>query len=231
MDPTHTRSAVLLDPHPLWIDAVERLLATIDVTVVGRATAADGALRLVEELKPDLFVFEIGAPDGDLEGAAWVRVVREEAPDVRLVVLSAREDPRAIEVALSAGADAYVVKTARGDDLVLAVRQVFDRSVYLGGATRRLAGLASPGPGDSNGHRSSRKGTSVLTKRELQILSLVAEGHSNADLARMLWVAEQTVKFHLSNIYRKLGVSNRTEASRWAQTHDVLVPRNEEPPD
>jgi DNA-binding CsgD family transcriptional regulator len=61
-----------------------------------------------------------------------------------------------------------------------------------------------------------------LTRRELEILKLVAEGLSNAELARMLWVTEQTVKFHLSNIYRKLNVSNRTEASRWAQLHDLL---------
>ena len=61
-----------------------------------------------------------------------------------------------------------------------------------------------------------------LTRRELEILKLVAEGHSNANLARMLWVTEQTVKFHLSNVYRKLEVTNRTEASRWAQVHGLL---------
>jgi DNA-binding CsgD family transcriptional regulator len=61
-----------------------------------------------------------------------------------------------------------------------------------------------------------------LTRREYEILQLVAEGHSNAQLARMLWVTEQTVKFHLSNIYRKLDVANRTEASRWAQVHGLL---------
>ena len=68
-----------------------------------------------------------------------------------------------------------------------------------------------------------------LTKRELEILQLVAEGHSNSQLARMLWVTEQTVKFHLSNIYRKLDVGNRTEASRWAQLNGLLAnPREEE---
>ena len=61
-----------------------------------------------------------------------------------------------------------------------------------------------------------------LTRRELEILQLVAEGDSNAQLAKMLWITEQTVKFHLSNIYRKLGVSNRTEAARWAQLHGLL---------
>jgi DNA-binding CsgD family transcriptional regulator len=66
-----------------------------------------------------------------------------------------------------------------------------------------------------------------LTKRELEILRLVSEGHSNSQLAKMLWVTEQTVKFHLSNIYRKLDVANRTEASRWAQVHGVITSRRE----
>jgi DNA-binding CsgD family transcriptional regulator len=68
----------------------------------------------------------------------------------------------------------------------------------------------------------ARAASHDLTRRELEILCLVAEGHSNSQLARMLWVTEQTVKFHLSNIYRKLGVANRTEASRWAQLNGLL---------
>ena len=70
----------------------------------------------------------------------------------------------------------------------------------------------------------SHSAVELLTKREREILQLVAEGHSNSQLARMLWVTEQTVKFHLSNIYRKLDVANRTEASRWAQLHGLLEP-------
>ena len=69
---------------------------------------------------------------------------------------------------------------------------------------------------------AEERGRFGLTRRELEILQLVAEGDSNAQLAKMLWITEQTVKFHLSNIYRKLGVSNRTEAARWAQLHGLL---------
>ena len=81
-------------------------------------------------------------------------------------------------------------------------------------ATPRRSLRRSPGGAAASRHS--------LTRRELEILQLVAEGHSNSQLARMLWVTEQTVKFHLSNIYRKLSVSNRTEASRWAQFHGLL---------
>jgi DNA-binding CsgD family transcriptional regulator len=95
------------------------------------------------------------------------------------------------------------------------VRQAFDHSVFIAGA----APAPTPTPAGAP-VRVERPGG--LTRRELEILRLVAEGHSNAQLARMLWVTEQTVKFHLSNIYRKLDVANRTEASRWAQRNGLL---------
>jgi DNA-binding NarL/FixJ family response regulator len=131
-------------------------------------------------------------------------------PALRAVVLSAHHDTRYIDGALAAGAAAYVVKTAHPDDVASAVRQAFDHSVYFADSD------AAPG----TSVREDRPGG--LTRRELEILTLVAEGHSNAQLAKMLWVTEQTVKFHLSNVYRKLHVSNRTEASRWAQLNGLL---------
>ena len=106
-----------------------------------------------------------------------------------------------------------MIKTAHPDDLASAIRQAFEHSVYLAGARPVHTAAPKPQPGDDS------RG---LTRRELEILQLVAEGHSNAQLAKMLWVTEQTVKFHLSNIYRKLDVANRTEASRWAQVRGLL---------
>jgi DNA-binding NarL/FixJ family response regulator len=130
-------------------------------------------------------------------------------------VLSAHHDTGHIDAALAAGASAYVLKTAHPDDVASAVRQAFDHSVFMSGAFPTAPARAAT--------ESARRGTpGGLTRRELEILKLVAEGHSNAALARMLWVTEQTVKFHLSNIYRKLDVSNRTEASRWAQLNGLL---------
>src|SRR5581483_10537725 len=117
-----------------------------------------------------------------------------------------------IASAISLGAVAYIVKKAQPDDLVVAVRQVFEQSVYLPGLVEPGQTVVVEKPIDN----------SELTRRELEILQLVSEGMSNAQLARMLWVTEQTVKFHLSNIYRKLGVANRTEASRWAQLNGLL---------
>jgi DNA-binding NarL/FixJ family response regulator len=202
---------VLLDPYPAWLDAVERVLQTVDVNVVGKATTTEDALELIDAERPDLFVAEI-AIEGSAEGIECLRRARALQPTLLPVVLSALDDSESIEAALAAGAVAYVVKSAQAGDVASAIRQSFERSIFLSGGPDAPARLTPDEAQDSLD----------LTRRELEILRLVAEGHSNAELAKKLWITEQTVKFHLSNIYRKLDVSNRTEASRWAHVHGVL---------
>jgi two-component system response regulator NreC len=214
---TSEQSGVICDTHPMWIDAVEQVLRRIGIHVVGKTTSTDEAVSLVERHRPDLLITELEGDAGDRSGLALVDRARAIVPDVRAIVLSMHHEAHVIDAALATGAAAYVVKTAHPEDLASAVRQAFSHSVYLAGRPA-VAPTPAPEPApvdDSPG----------LTRRELEILRLVAEGHSNAQLGRMLWVTEQTVKFHLSNIYRKLDVANRTEASRWAQVHGLLDSR------
>jgi DNA-binding NarL/FixJ family response regulator len=207
------RSAVILDVQPLWLDALVEVLEAVHVKVVAKATRPERALEILQERCPDLFVTELELARGGMDGVTCIRRAREISTDVRIIVLSGRRDRDAIEQGISAGAAAYVVKTAHPGDIAAAVRQAFDHSIFLAGIGSTKRKMV----------RDVRPEIDVgLTKRELEILRLVAEGHSNGHLARMLWVTEQTVKFHLSNIYRKLDVGNRTEASRWAQRHGVL---------
>jgi DNA-binding NarL/FixJ family response regulator len=210
------RTALLVDEHPLWLDAVARVLASIDVDVVGATSSPGDALALLGEHSPGLVSIGLDGHGGGADALTFLERVRELRPEARAVVLSAHRDEARIEAALAAGAVAYVVKTVQAEDLAFAMRQAFTHSVYVASARPparlwpgRLGGAAPVG----------------VTRREAEILRLVAEGHSNADVARTLWIAEQTVKFHLSNIYRKLNVSNRTEASRWAQLHGLLAAR------
>jgi DNA-binding NarL/FixJ family response regulator len=199
----------------MWLDAVEQVLRRIAIHVVGKTTSTSEALSMVENHRPDILITELEGHSGDFSGLVLIERARAAAPSVRPIVLSMHQDSRIIDAALVAGAAAYVVKTAHPEDLASAVRQAFSHSVYLAG---RPAVVPVPAPEKPTVDDKSQG----LTRRELEILRLVAEGHSNAQLARMLWVTEQTVKFHLSNIYRKLDVANRTEASRWAQLHGLL---------
>ena len=205
------RTAVVVDEQPLWLEAMEQLLVRMGMTVVGKATEAQEALDLVDELQPDVLVLDMSVGSGD-EALACLRKARSAQRDLKVVALGDEAEPHDVEAAFDAGATVYCTRTAAPDDFASAVRQAFDRSIYVAFGSRSTP-VTAPAPAAD---------TAELTRRELEILQLVAEGHSNSQLAKMLWVTEQTVKFHLSNIYRKLDVANRTEASRWAQLHGLL---------
>jgi DNA-binding NarL/FixJ family response regulator len=208
------KTAVILDRHPLWLEALESLLARVGVTVLGKTTSPSEALALIEETRPSVFITEYDSIEGSDDGLGTLRRATATNPAIHSVVLSTENDQGQIEAAFAAGASVYCVKTAEPDDLASAIRQAFNSSIYYATSRAQTADeVPTPSPElESPG----------LTRREVEILRLVAEGYSNSQLAKMLWVTEQTVKFHLSNIYRKLDVANRTEASRWAQLHGLL---------
>jgi DNA-binding NarL/FixJ family response regulator len=197
-----------MDPQPLWLAAVVPILSDAGVVVMATATTPEAALAALAEHTPELFVVEpaVGGQELLLEARALL-------PELRIVAIGASGDPEDVDEALAAGAVAYVIKTAQPADIRTGVRQAFSSSIFL--PSPRRAAPPPQQPETVNGE--------ALTRREIEILKLAAEGPSNAELARKLWVTEQTVKFHLSNIYRKLGVSNRTEASRWAQVNGLLA--------
>ena len=207
------RSAVLLDTQPLMLEIVERVLDSIDVTTLAKHTTPDGALEAIRTQQPDVFIVELPGGDGDAVALESIREARTLVPGIKPIVLAITSDARTVEAAFDAGAVAAVSRTSQREDFALAVRQAFEPSIYLAHAFVTSPARAQPDPRGPGGE---------LTKREREILQLVAEGYSNGRVARLLWVTEQTVKFHLSNIYRKLEVGNRTEASRWAQRNGLL---------
>jgi DNA-binding NarL/FixJ family response regulator len=207
------RTGILLDPSRLWSDALESILPRIGIEVRGKATSADEALTLIGLHTPDVLIVDLPDRDGDLSERAFFEQARRRAPLIRIIALSASSEPARISRALSAGASAYVTKRAAAEDFATAVRQSFERSVFL------------PRDADEPDERSRAEEKAKLTLRESEILRLVAEGKPNPRIARDLWITPQTVKYHVSNIYRKLGVANRTEASRWAHQHGLLEAR------
>lgn len=208
------QTAVLYDPSPLFLEALEQLLSRMGVDVLAKTTSTKRAVAILADRQPTLFVGEVECLDGN-EGPDGIDLLREakrRLPSLKMVVLSAHADPERIEAAFDAGAAAFVLKSAYPEDVASAIRQAFKHSVYYPGSV----------PTSGQAKRTDSQDLRGLTPRELEILRLVSEGYSNQELAKMLWVTEQTVKFHLSNTYRKLNVSNRTEAARWAQLHGVL---------
>ncbi len=206
------RTAVLLDQHPLWLNALERILAHAGVSPVAKSTTTTSALAALDEHRPDLFVLDVDMNGCMPDGLTCLRNALARQPALKAVVVSATDDPELIEASLTGGAVAYVLKRAEPEDLATAIRQVFYRRSTWPAPVRH----EHPERG------GERRGRPDSSGRE--ILQLVSDGRSNREVAKMLWVTDQTVKFHLANIYRKLDVTNRTQASRWAHAHGLVRP-------
>jgi DNA-binding NarL/FixJ family response regulator len=205
-------STLILDRQPLWLSALQQVLERTGFADVVSTTSEAEALQLLRQHEPSALLFE---PEALVSSAErFLEAVLKQRPGLKVVVVSDSDDPERIGECLRGGASAYVLKRAHARDISMAVRQVFNPSVHLAPPARPATQVAAPVPRDDS---------AGLTRREKEILGLVADGSSNGAVARKLWVTEQTVKFHLSNIYRKLGVSNRTAASRWAHEHGVQV--------
>jgi two-component system, NarL family, response regulator LiaR len=198
---------LVADDHRLMLEAIRSALEAADfIEVVGETQSGAQVVPLVHQLNPDVVLLDIRMPG--MDGLAVLDLMCKRHPDVKVVLLSGVDDPHVIHAGLARGASAFVAKTVDPGDLASVIRQAADGSVY------QMNGPA--GSGESFAAKESG-----LSERELTILRALGKGLSNKQIARELWVAEQTVKFHLTNIYRKLDVANRTEAARYAYRHGL----------
>jgi DNA-binding NarL/FixJ family response regulator len=202
---------LIADDHPLMIAGIRRALErTEEIEIVGEARSGAEVLRSVERRRPQLVLMDLRMPGGS--GFECIQKIREGWPEVKVVVLSADEDRGSIDGALSAGASAYIVKTVNPTDIASVLRQTASGDVFHAVARGQGGVGASEVPEGP-----------VLTERERTILDAVASGRTTAEISRELWVSEHTVKFHLTNIYRKLGVSNRAGAVRYALQNGLVA--------
>lgn len=193
---------VVADDHELMRAALRLLLTpAAGLDVVGEAAGGADVLPLVVASDPDVVVLDLHMPG--LDALQCVEQLATNHPGVRVVVLSAVDDRDTIEAALRRGAAAYILKSIDPLDLAAAIRQAVEGSVF------------QPGPllADSRPRAAQAAG---LSEKEAQVLAELSKGRSNREIAETLWLSEQTIKFHLRKIYRKLGVANRTEALRLA---------------
>ena len=199
---------LLADDHRLILDSVRSALEESgEFEVVGEAMTGNQVLALVKRTNPDVVVLDIRMPG--MDGLVCLDQIKKRHPEIKVIVLSASTDQKLIENVLKRGASAYIVKSVNPIDLPSAIRQSLEETVYTAiGLSEDTATTAAQAAG--------------LTARELAILTALAQGKSNAAIAKELWVAPQTVKFHLTNIYRKLGVANRTEAARYAYQQGLV---------
>jgi DNA-binding NarL/FixJ family response regulator len=208
-DGKRTIKVLLADDHPLIIAGIRRTIDDLDdMEVVGEAHSGPELMQLVERRGPDLVLMDLRMPG--VVGVEAIEEIHRTWPGVKTVVLSACDDRAAIDSALHAGASAYVLKSAHTMDIASVLRQASNGDVF-----------------HAPSHPAPRPGTPgdvsvpALTDRERSILTAVAAGLTTAAISRDLWISEHTIKFHLTNIYRKLGVRNRAGAVRYALEHGI----------
>jgi len=198
---------LVVDDHQLVRAGLITLLeAAADIQVAGEAADGRQALEAAKAASPDVVLMDLSMPV--LDGVAATRLLLAELPRTRVVALTSFSDRQRVTDVLAAGATGYVLKDSRPDDLLAAVRAAADGHVPL---DPRVAAALLP----------SREVplTEQLSEREKQVLRLVAAGLANKQIARRLGIAEATVKVHTGNIFRRIGVTDRTSAALWAKEH------------
>ena len=198
---------LIVDDHRLILKAVRALLSREeDIEVIGEADSGEKVLPLVGQTGPDVVLMDVRMPG--MDGLTVLERLHEAYPSVAVVMLSGIDEPALVRAALERGASAFVLKHVDSRDLASAVRQSVTGTIFRPLDLLNVAQTAFEETG--------------LTKRELSILEELPAGGSNQQIAKRLFLAEQTVKFHLTNIYRKLGVATRTEAVRCAYERGLV---------
>jgi two-component system, NarL family, response regulator DegU len=196
---------LLADDHTMLRESLRRTMEAEGLEVVGEAGDGEEAARLAEELHPDVVLMDVSMPV--LDGVEATRLISQRAPDVSVVMLTMHADQDVVARAIRAGAVGYLVKDCTTEQLVDTIRQAASGETALSTelAASMLEEMRAPGPAPAPAE-------SVLSKREEEVLQLIAEGSSTTEVAAQLYISVKTVKNHLASIYEKLDARDRTQA-------------------
>lgn len=211
---------LLVDDHEVVRSGLRMLLENeIDMSIVGEVDTGEKALNIVKTLQPDVVIMDITLPD--ISGIEATRRIKANHPNVAIVALTIHEDQQYFFEMLQAGASGYVPKRAAPDDLITAIRAAHRGEMYI------YPSLAKLLVGDflaRSGEEEAKETMNGLTPREGEVLSLLAEGKTNDEIADLLSISIHTVARHRENLMGKLGLHNRSELVKYAIRKGVIKP-------
>ena len=213
MTETRRIRVLLVDDHAMLRRGLRFFLKGFDdLELVGEASSGHQAITLCAQIEPDVVLMDMVMPD--MDGAEATHLIRQQHPHIQVIALTSFQEQDLIERALQAGAIGYLLKNVSADDLSQAIREA-----HAGRST--LAPEATDALIQATRKRVSQKDYG-LTKRECEVLALMADGQSNAEIAERLIISVATAKFHVHGVLTKLGVSSRTEAVSMAWQQDLI---------
>jgi two-component system, NarL family, nitrate/nitrite response regulator NarL len=212
-----TIRVLMADDHVIFRTGLRKLLATEDdIKIVGEASNGNQCVDMLTKLKPDILLLDLRMPDKG--GLAVLEEINVDSLATRVIVLTAGEDDRDAVRAMRLGARGFVLKQSASDLLVNSIHRIHDGEIWLDNGV--TAEVMRDFAKDSNG--SLRGNKPLLSDREIQVVQLLAQGYRNREIGQKLLISEQTVKNHLSNIFDKLGVSDRLELALYAIHHHLI---------
>lgn len=207
---------VIVDDHVLFREGLAAIIRSeSDIEIVGQAGSVQEAIATVQALKPDMVLMDFGLPDGT--GAEATRAILRAHPECKVVFLTMSEEDEDLIAAIRSGAKGYLLKNMRPSKLVSSLRSVQqgESAVSRSMTLRLMEELART-------KEPARTEDPTLTRRELEVLRELAGGLSNQEIADRLYIAENTVKYHVHSILEKLGLSDRRDAATYAREHGLL---------
>lgn len=205
---------IIADDHVLVREGLRKLLELDEsIVVITEVGDGQGAINLARKEKPDVILMDVNMPG--TSGIVATQVIKRELPSTRIIALTIYEDEEVIDM-VRAGVSAYVLKDVAGSELIDTIHRVVDGEIVIHPrvANRLVKELT----------RNEKKEDEIkLTKREKDVLNLLVKGNSNKDMADTLFISEKTVKNHLTSIFRKLNVKDRTQAAVYALKNDIVV--------
>ncbi|MGG3306089.1 response regulator transcription factor [Paenibacillus lautus] len=217
---------LIADDHAMVRRGLQVFLATQpDIEMVGEAANGEETLETAKHLNPDVVLMDLNMPI--LNGIDTTAQLKKEQPHIKVIVLTSFIDYDHVLPAIRAGARGYLLKDIEPEDLVAAIRRVYEGQVELhpDAAGLLMTHVTSPAGADEtsgSGHQEQAAQLDKLTRREQEVLQLIASGMNNREISEALFITEKTVKTHVSHLLDKLGVADRTQAAIYALKHGIV---------
>jgi len=207
---------IIADDHALIREGIKKLLELEEgIEILGLAGDGNEALRLIKDLSPDVILLDINMPN--LNGIDTLKIIKKDYPKTKAIMLTIHEDAEYLIETINIGAEGYVLKDADISSLIKAILKVHAGEIYI---HPTLSGILIK-EYKRKDQSQDEVNNSSLTRREYDVIKLISKGYNNKEIATELFISEKTVKNHVSNIFKKIKVTDRTQAALYAIKHNI----------